>query len=239
MSPKAPKVERIRARPTVIRRRRWKVVDSEEPSVIWKRRAKRNFEFLFWEAIDAIDEQRRKDAACFISKDAVRLITHIVLTMYLCMVIHRGHIVRITWFRISQPQIISRNFVYLSPPKHRQLTIPCDSTLTILSYSIHISPSHHTSRPLIHRISATYYSKLIKNMPSNYSRMLRDIIGNQKPGGVPQGRSTYAWSRIGEKDGEEGSKVEESDTPVIAAGVLTVVTVIVVGSWLWIRNVRG
>ncbi|KAH4905990.1 hypothetical protein HBI18_139550 [Parastagonospora nodorum] len=76
-------------------------------------------------------------------------------------------------------------------------------------------------------------------MPSNYSRMLRDIIGNQKPGGVPQGRSTYAWSRIGEKDGEEGSEVEESDTPVIAAGVLTVVTVIVVGSWLWIRNVRG
>ncbi|KAH5363901.1 hypothetical protein HBI49_115230 [Parastagonospora nodorum] len=169
MSPKAPKVERIRARPTVIRRRRWKVVDSEEPSVIWKRRAKRNFEVLFWEAIDEIDEQRRKDAPCFISKYAVRLITHIVLTI----------------------------------------------------------------------VFATYYSKRIKNMPSNYSRMLRDIIGNQKPGGVPQGRSTYAWSRIGEKDGEEGSKVEESDTPVIAAGVLTVVTVIVVGSWLWIRNVRG
>jgi hypothetical protein len=80
MSPKAPKVERIRARPTVIRRRRWKVVDSEEPSVIWKRRAKRNFEVLFWEAIDEIDEQRRKDVACFISKDAVRLITHIVLS---------------------------------------------------------------------------------------------------------------------------------------------------------------
>ncbi|EAT87667.2 hypothetical protein SNOG_05276 [Parastagonospora nodorum SN15] len=154
MSPKAPKVERIRARPTVIRRRRWKVVDSEEPSVIWKRLAKRNFEVLFWEAIDEIDEQRRKDAACFIS-------------------------------------------------------------------------------------NATYYSKRIENMPSNYSRMLRDIVGNQKPGGVPQGRSTYAWSRIGEKDGEEGSEVEESDTPVIAAGVLTVVTVIVIGSWLWIRNVRG
>ena len=80
MSPKAPKVERIRARPTVIRRRRWKVVDSEEPSVIWKRLAKRNFEVLFWEAIDEIDEQRRKDAACFISKYAVRLITHIVLS---------------------------------------------------------------------------------------------------------------------------------------------------------------
>lgn len=107
----------------------------------------------------------------------------------------------------------------------------------------HISYSFPTSRPypqpFVHRKRATYYSKRTKNMPSRYMSVMREILGGQQARGIPQGRSTYAWSRVGEKDGKEGSEAEESNTPVIATAVLTVVTVIVVGRWLWIRNVSG
>jgi hypothetical protein len=68
---------------------------------------------------------------------------------------------------------------------------------------------------------------------------MREILGGQQARGAQQDRSTYAWSRVGEKDGEEGSEAEESNTPVIATAVLTVLTVIVVGRWLWVRNVSG
>lgn len=48
MSPEAPEVECIRDRPTVIRRRRWKVVDPEEPSVIWRNLVEYHYLVRLW-----------------------------------------------------------------------------------------------------------------------------------------------------------------------------------------------
>jgi hypothetical protein len=78
-------------------------------------------------------------------------------------------------------------------------------------------------------------------MPSLRSQILRQIdarLGRGQRNDAFEGRSVYAWSRVGEKDGEEGSEREESDMPVIVAGLLTIVVIGVLGRWLWIRNGR-
>jgi hypothetical protein len=139
------------------------------------------------------------------------------------------------------------------------LSLPnsCHITLTLLYCNKH-KKSHNTIRalqsytttppnptnPLLprdHITRPTASSDKIK-MSSFSARVLQNIdasLGLRRRNGAVPGRSVLAWSRVGEKDGEEGSEREESDTAYIITGVLTIVAIGVAGRWLWIRNVKG